>query len=127
MAKEKMTKRDYFNQLLALDLTDEQKAFIEHELALLDKKNSAVKKPTANQTANVGIKAEVLALMEGAKLYTITELVKAYGKDITNQKMSALVRQMVGEGSVERVEDKRKAYFRLADTDTAENGDVDEE
>jgi predicted transcriptional regulator len=38
----------------------------------------------------------------------------AEGENITNQKVSALLRQLVLEGVVTRTEDKRKAYFSLA-------------
>lgn len=130
MANEKkMTKRDYFNEILALEgITDEQKAFINHEIELLDKKNSAVKKPTANQTANIGVKASLLNAMADGKLYTVTELTKLVEGDLTNQKVSALLRQMLGENTVERVEDKRKAYFRkLVAVDTATDEGADEE
>jgi hypothetical protein len=34
---------------------------------------------------------------------------------MTNQRVSALVRQMVLDGKVERTEDKRKAYFKKVD------------
>ena len=115
----KMTKRDHFNTLLDLA---EVKAnpklveFINHELELLDKKNAADKKPTAQQTANEAIKVAILDNMaEGAK-YTITDLIKSVPEcaDLTNQRVSALVRQLVDEKMVVRTEDKRKAYFSLA-------------
>jgi hypothetical protein len=32
-------------------------------------------------------------------------------KELTNQKVSALVRQLIAEDKVVRVEEKRKAYF----------------
>lgn len=86
---------------------------IEKELELLAKKNSAEKKPTAQQTANKGIQEAILDNMVEGKLYTITDLIKTVPEcaDLTNQRVSALVRQMIGV-SVERVEEKRKAYFR---------------
>jgi hypothetical protein len=86
--------------------------FIDHELELLAKKNSSEKKPTAQQTANEGIKAEILAGMEVGKRYTITDLIKEIPAcaELTNQRVSSLVRQMMPT-SIERVEDKRKAYF----------------
>ena len=93
--------------------------FIDHELELLAKKNSADKKPTAQQTANDGIKAEILEGMAEGKLYTITDLIKEIPAcaDLTNQRVSALVRQLMANGSVERVEEKRKAYFRKVVTE----------
>ena len=90
--------------------------FVAHELELLSKKNSADKKPTAQQTANEAIKTAIVDGMEVNRLYTITELIKEIPEcaDMTNQRVSALVRQLVDAGLVKRTEDKRKAYFSLA-------------
>ena len=90
--------------------------FIAHEMELLSKKNSADKKPTAQQTANEGIKTAILNSMEVGKGYTITEILKSVPDcaDLTNQRVSALMRQMVDSGAVVRTEDKRKAYFSKA-------------
>ena len=110
----KMTKRDYYNAFLAkYPLTEDEKVFVEHEIELLDKKNSSEKKPTANQLANKSIQSEILDCMVVGKMYTITDLIKTVPAcaELTNQRVSALVRQLVSEGKVERVEDKRKAYF----------------
>ena len=110
----KMTKRDYFTAILEkYPLTAEEKAFVEHELELLAKKNASDRKPTAQQTANEGIKTAILDGMESGKAYTITEIIKSVPEcaDLTNQRVSALMRQMVDSGAVVRTEDKRKAYF----------------
>lgn len=93
--------------------------FIAHEQELLAKKNTAEKKPTAQQEANATIKAGVLAEMEANpnQLFTVSELLKKVPNlpdTMTNQRMSALVRQMVDAGQVKRTEDKRKAFFSLA-------------
>ena len=92
--------------------------FIAHEVELLSKKNSADKKPTAQQEANATIKADILGVMEAnpKQLFTVSELLKKVPNlpdTMTNQRMSALVRQMVDAGSVKRTEDKRKAFFSL--------------
>lgn len=110
----KMTKADYFKQIMtSYPLTEDEKAFVEHELELLAKKNSAEKKPTAVQVANEGIKDAILEAMEEGKKYTITDLMKEVDAcaELSNQRVSALVRQLVTDGSVERTEEKRKAYF----------------
>jgi predicted RNA-binding protein (virulence factor B family) len=85
-------------------------------LELLAKKNSADKKPTAQQVANDGIKQAILDGMEANHLYTITELQKSIPAcaDLSNQKVSALVRQLKDEGLVVKTEDKRKSYFSKA-------------
>ena len=115
MENKKMTKAQMFAQLKAnYPLTNDEIAFIDHELELLAKKNSAEKKPTAQQTANKGIAEAIVSAManEPTRLFTITEIIKAVPEcaDLTNQRVSAIVRGLLGV-SVERVEDKRKAYF----------------
>ena len=110
----KMTKREMFEMIKANhNLSADEIVFIDHELELLAKKNSAEKKPTAVQVANEGIKADILAGMEVGKKYTITDLMKSVDAcaELSNQRVSALVRQLVADGSVERTEEKRKAYF----------------
>ena len=117
MTKTKMTKRDYFTAIMEkYPLTAEEKAFVEHELELLAKKNSADKKPTAQQTANEAIKSAIVEAMEPNRLYTVTELQKSVEAcaDLSNQRVSALLRQLKDEGAVIRTEDKRKAYFSKA-------------
>ena len=114
----KPTKRDNFATLLNLDSVKTNPTlveFINHEIELLDKKNSADKKPTAQQTANESIKSAIVDFMvEGVK-YTITDLIKSVPEcaELTNQRVSALIRQLIDEGKVLRTEDKRKAYFSL--------------
>ena len=94
---------------------EELVAKIDNELALLAKKNSAEKKPTAQQTANVGIMSAIVEGMEPNRLYTVTEIIKSVPAcaDLTNQRVSALLRQLVEGGKVKRTEDKRKAYFQV--------------
>lgn len=91
--------------------------FIAHEVELLAKKNSADKKPTAQQEANTVIKTAVLEVLGDGKKRTVSELLKevpGLPDTMTNQRMSALVRQMVDAGQVVRSEDKRKAFFAIA-------------
>ncbi len=122
----KMTKREKFEMIANIA---EVKAnpilvdFINHELELLAKKNSSDKKPTAKQAQNDGIKSLILSSMEEGKVYTITDLLKSIEglpADMTNQRMSALMRQMYNKDvandpnfPVVRIEEKRKAYFML--------------
>jgi hypothetical protein len=120
MTTKKITKRERFESLLNLEAVKADPGmveFINHELELLVKKNSADKKPTAQQVANEGIKQAILDGMEDNRLYTITELQKSIPAcaDLSNQRISAIVRQMVGV-TINRTEDKRKAYFsKIAD------------
>jgi hypothetical protein len=115
----KMTKREKFERLLAMVEVKGDKIsveFIEHELELLAKKNSADKKPTKAQEENKGIKDAILEGMEENRFYTITEIMKEIEacKELSNQRVSALVRQLKQDGLVIRKEEKGKAYFTLA-------------
>jgi hypothetical protein len=118
--EKKMTKRDYFNQLLAKVKGDEAlEKFINHELELLAKKNaSGATKLTAQQTVNLGIKEKILECMgeEPNRLFTISEMLKEFPccVELSNQRVSALIRQLIADEKVVRIEEKRKAYFKLA-------------
>lgn len=109
-----MTKREYFAKLKSIVSDNaELVAFIDHEVELLDKKNSAPRKPTTKQLDNEGYKATILANLEGKM--TISEIVKSvFNNDLSNQKVSALVGQLVDDGVVVRTVEKRKAYFEKA-------------
>ena len=117
----KVTKRERFEELLTIAevaKNEELVAFIKNEIELLNKKNArASEKPTATQKANTTIKEailEALAATPNTK-YTISEMQKNFEAcaELSNQKISALVRQLQTEGKVERTEEKRKAYFSI--------------
>lgn len=117
----KLTKRDSFNALLAIPAVAENAdlvAFIEHEIELLDKKNSAERKPTAKQTENAGFKADILAWLESGKLYTVADVVKGVpsvvAAGISANRVTAMMTQLVADGSVVKTIDKRKSYYSLA-------------
>ena len=116
----KLTKRDRFEALLKMSevqANPDMVTFIEHEIELLAKKNAGDKKPTANQIANDGYKDIIFAELSANpdKLYTVTDLIKNVDGlgDLTNQRVSALLRQMIEANGVEKIVDKRKSYFRL--------------
>lgn len=75
---------------------------------------SAGANPTAVQLANNAVQQAILDWMEPGVLYTITDIVTGCPEcaDLTNVRVSALVRQLIPT-HLERIEDKRKAYFRL--------------
>lgn len=110
------TKREYFNELKTIVFNnDALVAFIDHELELLDKKNSAPKAPTAKQVENEKIKDYILAHL--VKPMTISEMLKDfladYPTELSNQRVSAIVKQLVEDNSVVRTVEKRKAYFSV--------------
>ena len=117
MTNKKLTKKDHFNALLALAEAQNDQTlvdFINHELELLTKKNSSERKPTAAQKENEGIKAIILAALTTTPT-SISDLQKkdAALAEISNQKISALLRQLIIDNKVVRTEDKKKALFAL--------------
>jgi hypothetical protein len=120
MAEKKMTKKDYFGKLLAIDevAKDEKLVeFINHELELLARKNASGEcKQTATQVANEGIKNGIVEELENSpdRLFTITEMIKEFDvcKPFVNQKISNLANQLVKEGKVAKIEEKRKSFFK---------------
>lgn len=88
--------------------------YVAHEIELLEKK-SANRKSTKTQTENVGIKAEILEVLEGSAGMTVSQIMPLVGEGVhSNQKISSLLRQLVESGEVARYTEKRVAYFRLA-------------
>ena len=93
-------------------LTNEEISFLKERADLHAKKN-ATRKPTKAQEENEGIKTKMLDLMADGKSYTVTDLQKLLGLE-SNQKASALVRQLVNDNLVVRNEVKGRAYFTKA-------------
>ena len=118
----KITKKEMFTMIKAqVKDNAEMVAFIDHEIELLDKKASN-KKATKTQEANVGIKSTILAVLEGSKSMTVTEMQGASAElgELSNQKVSALVRQLVEAGEVVKTIDKKVSRFSLADNGEGE-------
>lgn len=114
----KLTKRDHFNTLLTIPTVSDNPVlvdFINHELELLSKKNSADKKPTATQQANNTLKEAIIDLLVDGNPYTVSQIIKNVPEcaGLSNQKVSALMVQLVNEGQVEKVIEKRVSYFKL--------------
>ena len=117
----KPTKRDRFNALLAIPAVAKDAElieFINHEIELLDKKNTAERKPTAKQVENAGFKADILAWMEPDTKYLSADVAKGVpsiiAAGISVNRVTAMLTQLVNDGAVIRTEDKRKSYYSLA-------------
>ena len=121
----KMTKLQIVTMMLAnaeISANEVFKAYLENEKALLEKKASN-RKATKTQTENVGIKATILTVLEDFnKPMTITDIQSANEdlKALSNQKISALVKQLKDNGLVVKSVEKGKSLFSLAPTDEIE-------
>ena len=82
--------------------------------AALDKKSGAEKPMTENQKQNVGFKDNILATLSDGKKRTATEILKEtpeFPKDMSNQRVSALLRQLYLDGKVQKETVKGKTQF----------------
>ena len=119
--EKKMTKKEMFAMVQALVQSVEcaekevMVEFLAHEIELLEKKATS-KKETETQKQNAILKEIVLeVLLVADKGLTVTEVIKADERlaDLSNQKVTHLLKQMVESGDVKRVEDGKKATFVL--------------
>lgn len=116
---EKRTQRDYFNDIIALatevgrdDLVD----FAKGRIDMLDKK-SANRKPSKTAEENEVLKGTILdALTAINEPITVSELMTKTSAlaGLSNQKVSAVLRLMVADGSVVKTTDKKKSLFAVA-------------
>lgn len=83
--------------------------------ASIAKKNGGTKKPTAQQNANAEYKVAIYDYLCGVDSpMTISEIGKACEAvaELSSQRLTALIHQLKADGKVERIEEKRKAYFK---------------
>lgn len=89
--------------------------FVNHEIELLDRKHSKTSQ-TKTQKENELIKESIVkVLTEINRPVTITELQNesAEMEVYSNQKLSALLKQLVQSGIVTKTIDKKKSYFSV--------------
>lgn len=115
----KKTKREFFGELREMVVDNKELvAFIDHEIELLDNKKNS-KTTTVTQKENGELKAYIVAFLETTpnQMYTVTELIEKVPefKDrepkLTNQKVSALCKQLVDNNEISKKTDKKKSLF----------------
>lgn len=113
----KLTKREVINMMLAeesISANPTYKAYLEHELELLDNKANN-KKATKNQEENEVYKTTILETLGKIERGTVTEIMKANDtlSELSNQRVSALLKQLKDAGKVDKVTESRKTIFFL--------------
>lgn len=116
----KKTKKELFGEVREIveregrtDLIE----FVDHELELLNKKANRTG-TTKTQKENEGIKEKIIeALVRIATPVSITELQEQDEEmaQYSNQKISALLTQLIKEEKVVRNKDKKKSVFTIAE------------
>ena len=114
---EKMTNKKALNYVLDnYDIPAEVAEKLEGMIAQLEKRATAERKPSARQLENGALKQSILDAMEVNRLYSVGEMIKEFTffpTDITPQRGSALMSQLVVDRKVVREVDKRKVYFKV--------------
>lgn len=105
----KVTKRENFEATkAALNAVGnfEFDEFLDAQVALLDKRAGAERKATKTQVENEALKDAIVEVLDGVEDATATDVAKAL--DVSVQKVAQLLRQLVAETRVTRVEGKGK-------------------
>lgn len=117
----KVTKKDLFGALKGIVEVSEVEnkaelvAFIDNEVEKLEKRAS---KPTKAQKENEPLKEAIVAVLANAEAPLMIKDIQAADEllaGLSGQKVSALLTQLKVEGKVVRTEDKKKAYFSVAE------------
>ena len=121
MENKKMTKKETINLLIDVlmgnkEVEDVQMFidFLIHERELLERKSSNSGQ-TKTQKENEILKEKIVeTLKELNKFSTITEIQESNTElvNLSNQKISALLKQLVDSNVIEKVIEKKKAYFK---------------
>ena len=121
MENKKMTKKETINLLIDVLMGNKEVEdtqifvdFLIHERELLEKKSSNSGQ-TKTQKENETIKEKIVeTLRDLGKYVTITEIQNANAElgTYSNQKISALLKQLVDNKEIEKIIDKKKAYFK---------------
>lgn len=122
--EKRLTKKDYFEMIkgVCADRTDIVD-FCNHEIELLSRKNSKSGATKTQKENEIVANMLVEELAKIGKPITITdlmntsEIVKNYtlenGNKLTNQKISAIFKQLVENKKIVKVTDKKKSYFSI--------------
>lgn len=118
----KETKKEFFLGIMAkYPLTDYEKERFEHEIELLDKKNSTDRKPTKNQLENENLTTAIYDFLcdHPETAYTVSELNKACPAlakiDASTSKTTQLLKPLKVAGKIKNFTEKRKSYYQIAD------------
>ena len=113
---EKMTKKDYFNELKGLVVGNEREVelteFLDRQIELLSRKTSVKTKTQKENEVLIEKVYEALATVENPVTVTELQAVEGMG-DFSNQKLSALLKKLVDAGRITKTTDKKKSYFSV--------------
>ena len=113
--EKKMTQKEMFNEIIAFAQAGNRQDIVEFcqsRIAVLDKKSES-RTQTKTQKENVELAKIILEVLKGSKPMTVTEIQsknEVLGS-LSNQKVSAILRNMVKEGTVTKDTSTKKTLF----------------
>ena len=111
-----MTKMTYavaIDSALKGEVTAEVREKLEALKVQLAKRHSGTRKPTKTQKENVGLKDSIFAFISEQGAKRAGEVAVHFA--VSGQKASALLKQMVEEGRLEKYAEKRVTYFKVVE------------
>lgn len=94
-----MTNRDFFNAIINANINDELTSFAQEAIEKLDARNAKrSSKPSKTALANIPVKEAIVNFLEGKENVTAADI--AVGVEVSVQKASSLLRQMVADGQL---------------------------
>lgn len=118
MSEKRVFKKDYLGELKVLAENANRKDLVDFCEKEIEKLTNRKTSQTKNQKENEGIKATILEVLAGLdEPITVTDFLKVDERvaEYSNQKVSALFKQLVDTGKVEKIVDKKRSYFKIAD------------
>jgi hypothetical protein len=115
----KKTQKNYFEEIIEVLNEvgrDDLVAFCNDRIDKLSRKSSS-KKPTKAQVENESIKATILEVLGEIAPATATMIATDPRVNVSNQKVTALLTQLIKAGEVVKSVDKGKSYFSLPTED----------
>ena len=119
----KITKKERFEMIkeivlnAGLENEAEMVEFLDNEINLLNKKRASGAKTATQKENEVLVEKLYAVLAEIGRPVTVSELQKEsedFGA-MSNQKVSALMKKLKDAGRVNKIDDKKKAYFSIAE------------
>ena len=123
--EKKMTKKEMFTLIATLNESNQEIVdFCNHEIELLDKKKSNGN-AKANEKMEKSVELVYDALVSVGRAVSVSELIaetdlsalKIDSGMVSPQKISAMFKKLKEQGRVVSYVDKKKTYFRVADTE----------
>ena len=121
-----MTIREFLENVISADISNEMNDFARLRIEKLDEKNENKKTTSKKKTENDGIKNEILEFMSDGVGYKASDIATQF--EISTQKASALLVQLAKDGKVTatevrikgkgKVKEYRAEFNEIADDET---------